>query len=283
MRTASRAERGEPGLGFWADSRRPAVVKRPGPIRRLWTRAAALYKFLRVFSDFESIANYRRLRDGKAQEHTKLRVRALRGHSVWLRPGTTDVDVFWDTFVRQFHLTGSRPNSVLDLGANIGLTAAHYASLFPRARVVCVEMDKDNAELCRTNLERFGSRCEVVHGAVWSSNGVVRYAGQDEWGFHVADTGTQVTSYTLSSLLDKLGGSVDLVKFDIEGAEREVLRSSDGWHTRVRQAVVEVHEPYTIEQCITDLTRLGFKCRVLESERARVIADADVSALSQPS
>jgi FkbM family methyltransferase len=191
------------------------------------------------------------------------------------------VDVFWDTFVRQFHLTDSRPASILDLGSNIGLTAAHYASLFPRARVLCVEMDKENADLCRANLQRFGSRCEVVHGAVWSSNGVVRYTGQDEWGFHVAETGTPVASYTLSSLLDKLGDSVDLVKFDIEGAEQEVLHSSDGWHTRVKQAVVEVHEPYTIDQCVNDLTRLGFKCRIVHAERACVIADANVKGVSR--
>jgi FkbM family methyltransferase len=246
-------------------------VKLIEPVRRLWIRAETLYRFLRIFSDFESIANYRRLRSGKAQERTQVRVRALHGQPVWLRPSTTDMDVFWDTFVWQFHVTGSQPASVLDLGSNIGLTAAHYASLFPTARVVCVEMDRENADLCRANLEPFGSRCEVVHGAVWSSNGVVRYAGQDEWGFHVAETGTPVASYTLSSLLDKFGDAVDLVKIDIEGAEREVFQSSDGWHTRIRQAIVEVHEPYTVDQCVKDLARLGFKCRIANRQQRECI------------
>ena len=42
---------------------------------------------------------------------------------------------------------------------------------------------------------------------------------------------------------------VDYAKIDIEGAERELLRDNAGWAERVRTVNVEVHEPYTVEEC----------------------------------
>jgi hypothetical protein len=56
-------------------------------------------------------------------------------------------------------------------------------------------------------------------------------------------------------------GGVDYVKMDVEGAERELLRSP-GWNEQVRCIKVEVDEPYTLEECVTDLRRLGFTAQI---------------------
>jgi len=53
-------------------------------------------------------------------------------------------------------------------------------------------------------------------------------------------------------------GPVDFIKMDIEGAEREVLSKNTGWASAVRSIQVEVHDPYTVEQCERDLRELGF-------------------------
>jgi hypothetical protein len=75
---------------------------------------------------------------------------------------------------------------------------------------------------------------------------------RDRLGEEDADT---VPAVSLNTLLDD---PVDYLKVDIEGAEREVLRQNTGWAERVRCIKVEVHAPYTAEECAHDLTQLGF-------------------------
>ena len=203
------------------------------------------------------------------------RLRPLGGEPVVLRCGTSDPQVVWDTFVGGYHLP-LRPLSesgnplIVDLGANVGLTMAHFAVLYPGARIVGVELDAANAELCRTNTAPWARRCTVVQAAVWPEDGEIHYSHHagDEWGFRVersAVAGHAVArSMSLQTLFDEQAGDrpVDYLKMDIEGAEREVLRSHTGWAAQVRQIGVEIHAPYTVRECLADLTALGFRAEV---------------------
>ena len=80
-------------------------------------------------------------------------VQAL-GREVHLRPGTTDEQVFHETFVKQFHVPPEeiRPATVLDLGCNIGLTVAHFEVLWPNAEIIGVDLDSENCVVARRNL-----------------------------------------------------------------------------------------------------------------------------------
>lgn len=70
-----------------------------------------------------------------------------------------------------------RPRSLLvliwDLGANIGLTMAYMAHVFPNARVIGVEPDAGNADLARRNVAPWRDRCTVVEAAAWFQDGSV--------------------------------------------------------------------------------------------------------------
>ena len=59
---------------------------------------------------------------------------------------------------------------ILDLGANVGFASAYFLNCFPESRILAVEPDEGNVEMCRTNLEPYGERAQVLHGAVWSHN-----------------------------------------------------------------------------------------------------------------
>jgi hypothetical protein len=71
----------------------------------------------------------------------------------------------------------------------------------------------------------------------------------------------RVRACSLSRLLER-EEKVDLLQMDIEGAERAVLRRGIEWAGKVQQIVVEVHEPYTVDECQEDLRELGFTPRV---------------------
>lgn len=209
-----------------------------------------------------------------------LKLRPLGGRTILVRRGSSDADVVWETFSGRYHLPppDCRERSlrnIWDLGSNIGLTIAHLAVLYPEARIVGVELDAANAALCRSNIAPWSGRCEVRVGAVWHEEGEVSYAGPAgvEYGFSVASTGTGIAAgpavgaapaISLNELHAEHDGGVevDYVKMDIEGSEREVLRSNTEWAAHVRCINVEVHDPYSVEDCRADLEALGFRTEI---------------------
>jgi FkbM family methyltransferase len=214
--------------------------------------------------------------------HIRVHVNALK-RSVLIRPRTTDGQVLWDTFAEAHQdapIASGGPGEIWDLGANIGLTACAYASLFPNARLVAVELDEENARLATANLAPLGRRCEVIRAAIWHEDGEVSYdrSAGEAWGFHVVSNGAtphSAPALSMNTLLERRGGvMVDFCKMDIEGAERMVLRAHTEWAGHVRSLRVEVHEPYDVDACTQDLRALGF-----QGERE---GDNCVAAVRQP-
>lgn len=208
-----------------------------------------------------------------------VRLKALSGRAIYIRPGTTDAQVVWDTFVGLYHVPPPVARSaqrIWDLGANIGLTALDLAERFPGASLTAVELDAGNAELARANIAPIAHRCELVEGAVWAEDGRVSYDGDPggEDGFRVVSgTGQErsVAAISLNTLLERQGGGpVDYVKMDVEGAERELLRRNTQWAAHVRCVSVEVHDPYSVDECRRDLQTLGFATSVSERHWASV-------------
>lgn len=156
---------------------------------------------------------------------------------------------------------------VLDLGANIGLSVRLWQERFPGARIVAVEPDEANAELCRLNaaLGPDPARVTILRAA---AAGVRRPLALDrapaggEWGHRarearsVAEPG-DVEGITIPDVMDRAGLAVpiDLLKCDIEGAEAEVFRDAAAWAWSVRHLVVELHAPYTRAAFEADLDR----------------------------
>ena len=175
---------------------------------------------------------------------------------------------------------------IWDLGANIGLTMADLAVRHPRARVIGLEMDAENAALARANTAAWSDRCDVIEAAAWPTDGQLRYvhlAGATSGHFVTGATPEEDPAVTTADALSPysllaLSGPeavVDFAKVDIEGAEIELLRHHAGWARRVRTMAVEVHAPYTVDECREDLRELGFETRVDPRHWACVIAWRD--------
>jgi FkbM family methyltransferase len=246
-----------------------------------WIRQTAVLQAARVVVGPASIARYLRLeREAsgarQADGRVAVRVRALGGKPVWLRPGTSDVTVLRETFLGRYHLPppelqAGQVRRILDLGANIGLTVAHYAVLYPQARILGVELDAGNARLAQRNVRAWADRAEVRHAAVWPAEGTVAYrlVPGEEYGARVdpqADVSrpacASAPALSLSRLVDehRAGHLVDFVKIDVEGAEVDILLPGP-WADHVRALKVEVHAPFTVEACVRALERCGFAAR----------------------
>lgn len=184
-----------------------------------------------------------------------------------LRLGTSDWYVFDEIFVRgdyrpAVELAGEA-RTVVDLGANIGMSIRFWRDRFPAARIVAVEADAQNARLCRLNAGR--EPVELIQAcAAGRSGSVYLDRSRGAWAFRMSrrPEGEPVQALTVPDLLKQAGieGEVDLLKCDIEGAEAEVFGACRAWISRIRALVVEVHEPYTGTQLLQDLGP-GFEVR----------------------
>ena len=213
-----------------------------------------------ALSDVASWRNYDRL--WTSDDVLPIRLKALGGKPIWARGGTTDRRTIAGTFGHRYHLPPGdfAPSWIWDLGANIGTTAADLAARFPRAHVIAIELDGENAELCARNIDPWRDRCTVIHAGVWPDDGTVHYDahGATEEGFSVSIGDTEVRALSLNTLLADHPAEGIFVKMDIEGAERGVLQTNTEWASAVSSLNVEIHPPYTFAECVSDVERLGF-------------------------
>lgn len=180
----------------------------------------------------------------------RLRTVRLDGASITYRLNRGDIQSIREVWYLQAYRVpfGPNPKTVLDLGANIGLTSVWLARMYDCAHVVGVEPDPENAALARRNLAQNGVRGEIIEAAVGPCNGKAPFAtsSHSNLGSLVGLGGAtlDVAVRDPQSLLDEAGlGAVDLCKLDIEGGEGPLLLEGDGaWLTGVRSVIAELHE-----------------------------------------
>ena len=171
--------------------------------------------------------------------------------SGYVRGGeSTDSSVLYEMLVtEEYGFTGGlkSPVSMIDGGANIGLTAVYFLNRYPSVHIISVEPFAASVELCWKNLAPYTGRTTVIQGAIWPEEGSVCLDPQDEdWANRVrpaqsGETGS-AKALTMKSLIALCGGSLDLLKLDVEGSKKEIFGpGSAEWLPDVRNIVIELH------------------------------------------
>lgn len=181
-----------------------------------------------------------------------VKVRGL-AHPVKLRIGTTDVSTFRQVLIgRQYEF--DKPVSaefIIDAGANIGLAAVFFANRYPSAAIVAIEPEDSNYEMLCQNAKHY-PQIKPIRAALWNENEDLFLfdRGHGNHGFQIsgnkAAAGTLVASVpglTVDAILRDAGREkVDVLKIDIEGAEREVFETPAEWIGKVGAVMVELHD-----------------------------------------
>lgn len=180
-------------------------------------------------------------------------------------PFAPDIGTLQDV-ERGYHRPPSfyNPRTILDLGANVGLTLRDFGDRFPETTIAGVELDHANYEIARHNIRDY-PKVWVVWGAVAMWNGRCDYnRGAASNAFQVGpEAGGSVPCRTLDGWVELLFPTgVDYVKVDIEGMEKNVFKAGGEWPRRVRFLSVETHYGYEPAEAMEDLTRLGYETRI---------------------
>ena len=177
----------------------------------------------------------------------------LLNRRVWVRPRSSDWAVVMKVLSSKeysFESGNNHPAFIVDAGANIGIATLYFAWKYPQARIAAIEPEPSNLELLRRNCEDLPA-VRIIPAALWSGHSqlFISDPAAEKWTFSVAEnrtSGTAVQSVTIGDVLRESGFShIDILKLDIEGAERELFRKGwQEWLPKVRMIVIELHDRF---------------------------------------
>ena len=187
----------------------------------------------------------------------KVEAPGIRG-LVGVRPGSTDERTFAHVFLnREYDIElPLEPRLIVDAGANVGYASVWFASRYPQARIIAIEPSAANFQLVRENTANYPNVSSRQAG-VWPRACHLKIVTHDaqgnflgEWGFQVEETdeaGPQtLPAVTLGEVLHGSGlPAIDLLKIDVEGAEKEIFSAScDDWLPRTNAIMIELHDRF---------------------------------------
>jgi|GEM_PF-5589233 len=159
----------------------------------------------------------------------------------------SDCGIFLEHFLRdEYRLMQLRKGAVvIDVGAQIGVSALICSKRRSAKQVICFEPSSDNFKLLQKNIAINSCRGVQLHRVALSDKtgtaalhlrGTATHSLKDSWPGYGCETVAMdvLDNYTFD--LKK----IDLIKIDVEGAEADVLRGSSKTLTKTDRVIVEV-------------------------------------------
>lgn len=166
--------------------------------------------------------------------------------TAFVRPDTSDLAV-WNQVVRERQyapvirllkeVARVEVRTILDLGANIGLTTAYLGAIYPNARILAVEPDAASFRLLERNTETLGDGVHALQAAFWLRDEPLSWTSEPfrdgrDWARAVEraeNGGDSIAVITPSEALARLDVErADFAKVDIEGAEAAFFATEEG-------------------------------------------------------
>jgi len=190
---------------------------------------------------------------------------------IYLRKKGSDIDVFNQIFLMDEYqplvLAIKKHNieisTIIDLGANIGLSTIYFNNAFENAKIYAIEPDNGNFKQLHLNI-RNKHNILAENVAIWTKkidlieNSENPFRGGGNWAKTFIPArkeinGSKISGVTLGDLIIKYNlKTIDLLKIDIEGAERYIFDEENNLdflaHTKV--IAIEIHYEFNIRSNI---------------------------------
>jgi len=180
---------------------------------------------------------------------------------IYLRDNYSDKAIFYQVFYQQqYHLQQLdtfNAQFIIDAGANIGLASVYFSNLYPSARIIALEPEKGNFELLQKNTTAYAN-VTSLNKALWHKNEKINIQNPESLAasYRVeASADATIDATTVNDLLTQYQWDhIDIMKIDIEGAEKEIFAADTSWLRKVKVLIIELHDNYK-----TDCTKTFFK------------------------
>ncbi len=209
--------------------------------------ASRVKNLIRFFGVVDGMKFYTRFKTGKMGWYQS----SEKNIRFFLRDNKTDVGIFGQVFTAlQYKLPiDIKPLTILDLGANTGLATLYFAALFPGAKIIGVEPDQENFDIAVLNTKAYNN-VSLLKKAIWNKDTLLEIVdtGAKKDTIMVREAAVSsphtIEAITIDTICENANWpSIDILKIDIEGAEKELFSSGfENWLPRTKILFVEVHD-----------------------------------------
>lgn len=195
----------------------------------------------------EAISIYLKIKKGN---YDSFRLKKLQ-HPFSMRKNPYDYATFEEVLLREDYNIdfGFEPRTIIDGGANIGLTSVFFANKFPNANIVAVEPEKENFQMLQKNTNSY-SNISLLNAGIWDHNTFLSVVdeGKGNNAFTVKEvpvnTENAIKALSVYEIMKQQDWStIDILKLDIEGTEKNIFEKNyESWLPFVRVLIVELHD-----------------------------------------
>ena len=181
-------------------------------------------------------------------------------------PGAEDINAsFIDCFLRNEYGLGqnlAEVRTILDVGANVGFFSLAARAYYPGATIHAYEPNPRILPFLGANTS--GLNIQIYPEAVSEKSGYITMIDRgpsDQARTRISDNSKgDICQVSLEKAIERIGGSVDLLKLDCEGAEWEIFKLNDCWDS-IRDIRMEFHffDGETVQQVNETLAAKGFR------------------------
>ncbi|PHQ28656.1 hypothetical protein CJ305_14200 [Leeuwenhoekiella nanhaiensis] len=151
---------------------------------------------------------------------------------------------------------------IVDAGANIGLTSRFFTARFPNSLIYALEPEPENFKMLLKNISGLDT-IKPLQNALSAERGKRFAIGKSmrdgaDWARTTQESANgTIMGITLEELLTENGGFFDILKIDIEGAERFIFdnQASQDFLDKTRVLVIEIHDEFNIRTSIYQILR----------------------------
>jgi len=179
---------------------------------------------------------------------------------IHIRKNTSDLHCFRQVFIQEdydINFGEKEIRTIVDLGANVGYASIYFSKKYPQAKIIAVEPEKGNFEALKKNCEGIQNISPIM-GAIWYKKTKLEIFNENrgEWGFQTRKIQkknlikTPIKTYTIQELIKRFNlKKIDLLKIDIEGAEKDLFsKDCKKWLNKTGAIVIELHD-WMIQNC----------------------------------
>jgi len=211
-------------------------------------RIALFLRYLKRFGVANGFSVYFKIKNNRTQ---KIKLSTVK-YPFTLRKKTSDIPTFVQVFISEQYRMNLPivPKTIVDGGANVGLASIYFKSQYTESEIVAVEPDPENFEVLKQNLEPYNG-ITLLKAGLWNrpaSLDISDKYNMGKWAMVVEESADNnpngLKTITIPELMKNAGWeTIDLLKLDIEGAERILFKDNYAeWLPKCKIIVIELHD-----------------------------------------
>lgn len=160
--------------------------------------------------------------------------------------------------------------TIVDAGANVGYTAIYLSHFYKNAQLMALEPNENTFRRLKHNVELNKVPNIILHQkGLWGKNAYLKadnsFRDGQAWSFRLEETTNEseklfeVTSMNSLMELHQLV-SIDFLKIDVEGGEKEIFNSEAdlSWLSAVKVIAIEIHDEFDCREDIETILKKQF-------------------------